>query len=298
MDNLARDPSGSSSIAGQPQQNNQDPLYLVNQIKDREINDFKNKANFMSDLSLKQERARALFDPSKTATETNQGLPSGGSGMPQGFSAVMGHDPNQQTQQQKDELGIRQQGMNLEGQRIAQQGKLGEQALGIKSDQEKLNQQKSDQIHQQKINELEAKQTDFKQKLDLAHQQLTDKNTSLESQLKLHQSIADNTKAFHDAEKSKMELTFQKQASEHKDKMDMMQKQLDAKNAPVTKQEEMTPDGKKITTTSRGSKVQVTGKDGQTYEIPADKVDEWNQNHAPEEQGDKPETEQSSGDGE
>src|ERR1700676_2100732 len=61
MANLAANPSGS--VYGQPAPDNQDAMSLVNNLKDREMRDFQNKATFMSDLSLKQDRQRALFNP-------------------------------------------------------------------------------------------------------------------------------------------------------------------------------------------------------------------------------------------
>ena len=74
MANLAANPSGSGSIYGQPgQQDDEGVLGVVQQLKDREMKDFRDKAQFMSDLSLRQEaRMRELFDPSK---QSQQGLP-------------------------------------------------------------------------------------------------------------------------------------------------------------------------------------------------------------------------------
>src|SRR5258708_31244549 len=105
MDSLASNPSGS--IYGQPSQtSDQDVLNLVNQKKDREMRDFKEKSNFMSDLSLRQEsRMRSLFPP-----ESSQ------QGQPQ--NVVLGQDPNAMTGYQKGELGIRQQGINQDQQRL------------------------------------------------------------------------------------------------------------------------------------------------------------------------------------
>jgi hypothetical protein len=284
MDSLAANPSGSSSMYGQGGNQPPDistPLYLVNQLKDREMKDFKDKANFMSDLSFKQDRLKALFDPSRPSFGENQPSPA----MPDPQHPFGDRDAI--SGPQKADLAMKQQGMDLDKAKLAQQGKLGQEALDIRTSQEALNQQKSDSIHQQKIAESERKQEEFRQKMELATQALGDKTKSADEQLKLHQSIAENTKAFHEAEKSIMDLKFKKSQSDHEDAMKAMKDKLDqAKRTSTTTT--IDPSGNKRTVdTKRGSAadtVQVKGKDGQLYEIPADKKEEWDQQHAPEEE--------------
>jgi len=280
MDSLTANPSGSGGIYNSqkpPDQANE--LAIVNQLKDREMRDFKDKAGFMADLSLKQERLRAMYDPTALHQQDAQNP-----NQQQGPQVSQVRDPNAMNANQKGELDIKQQGLNLDKQKLDQQKQLGQEAQDTKSAQEKLNQQKSDQIHAQKIAELEAKQAESKNKLDLAHQALTDKNTNLQNQLELHDTIAKNTKAYHDAEMSKKDLVFAQSQKAHQDLMDAMQKKLDAANKTTTTT--LNPDGTsktvKTTTGSDAGTVQVKGKDGKTYEIPANKQDEWNQQHAPD----------------
>jgi hypothetical protein len=297
MDSLARNPSGGSGIYGQGGQQGQtqgQALELVNQLKDREMRDFKEKSNFMSDLSLKQDRMRAMFDPSKTATEQNQGLSaggqSGGANLPQGFSAVMApQQSHAETEYQKGELGIRQQGMNLESQKIAQAGKFGQEREDTRAAQEKLNQQKSDQIHQQKIEELTSKNKTHEDNIKLAQDKLKLAGDDFNKQLEAHKQLAAAVEERHKNELALKDLQFEKTKNDHKDAMKVIEDKAKAAAAPVTKTEEVNKEGnKKTTTTTKGGSVQVTGKDGQTYEIPADKVEEWNKTHAPEPQGDQP----------
>src|SRR5713226_7367508 len=158
MDSLAANSSNSpgSGVYGQPKiPDDQDTLFLVDRLKDREMRDFKDKTNFMSDLSLRQEsRMRDLFAPEKKS--------------PSDMPVTMMQDPNSMTGYQKGELGVRQQevgqrqqGLNLESQRLSKQERLGQEALDVKTAQEKLNQQKSDQAHQQKLDELTTKQNEY-----------------------------------------------------------------------------------------------------------------------------------------
>jgi hypothetical protein len=263
--------ANNSNIYGQPGTNNPNAtLDIVNRIKDREKADFKDKANFMADLSLKQDRLRALYDPSKQNQQQGNPAPINNAAMPPI------RDPNAIGTLDQAKLGMQQQQLN-------QQGKMGQQALDIKTSQEQLNQQKSDQIHQQKINELNAKQTDAKSKLDLATKALADKNTSADQQLKLHQSIMENTKAFHDADQARRQLQFDKTSDQHQQTIDNLQAQLKEKNKPTTTTQTKSSDGNTITTTKGTNQgtVNVKGKDGKTYSIPSNKLDDWNANHAP-----------------
>lgn len=293
MDNLAANPKGGSGIANQPGSTgmDSDPLGYVNAIKDREMVDFKNKANFMSDLSLKQERMRAMFDPSRLGLDDNKQTGQAGQPGQGGQNVVLGQDPNAMTGYEKGELGVRQQQLGVEKDKLKQQGKLGQEALDIKGSQEKLNQEKSDQIHKQKIDELTAKQEDFRQKLELAQKALTDKNAGLDKQLELHKTIAENTKAFHDAEMAKKDLDFARKEAEHKDAMKVIQDKLKA--ASSTHQVRRDAQGNEITTdTQRGDAIgqpiknsdgtyTVTAPDGTKGKIPANKLDHWMQNHQP-----------------
>jgi hypothetical protein len=300
MDSLAANPSGGSSVwqpPGGQGQSNQDVLGLYDQIRNREHDDFQKKANFMADLSLKQERLRRMYDPTSVRTATEGQLHGQQPDnkiqtQQQPNQMMMGRDPNAMNDYQKGELGIRQKGLDLESQKLIQQNKMGEGALDIKDRQQKLNQEKSDQIHEQKMSDLQRKQDEYKQKMDLAQQQLTDKNANAEKQLELHKTIAENTKAYHDAEMAKGKLQL--------DQKDAQFKALQAEHDKLLKQNSRTKQVKKdsagnqITTeTTKGDAIgaptknqdgtyTVTGKDGQKYKIPAEKLDEWNQNHSPD----------------
>ena len=74
-----------------------------------------------------------MYDPSNMQPATQN---------PQGMNTVEKQDPNQITAPMQAELGIKQQGLNLDSQKLAQSGKLGQEAVDIKGQQEKLNQQK------------------------------------------------------------------------------------------------------------------------------------------------------------
>lgn len=239
MDSLASNPSGGGGIYGMPAQSGEpDVLNIVNRLKDREMNDFKEKANFMSDLSLRQDRMKRIFD----TQDPQQQQPN----------TAMGTDPNQMTGYQKGELGIRQQANNLDSQKLAQTAKLGEEALNIKDTQQKLNQQKSDQINADKQKKMEDDMAQYKGKLDLAYQQLQDKNTSAEQQLELHKTIAENTEAYHKLQMEKSQRALDEKDAAFKE-LQAQHKALLDQNAHTHQERSDAQGNKIITDTDKGS---------------------------------------------
>jgi hypothetical protein len=230
MANLASNPSGS--ISGQPGPDNTDALGIVNQLKDREMRDFQNKANFMSELSLKQDRQRMLFDPSNPnqdimGTRTLNGMTAAMQKPQQSSGITPGSQSGQMNPQQTAEMSMRQQGMDLDKAKLAQAGKMGEERIANQTAQEKLNQQKSDQIHEQKQNELQAKIKESGDKLTQAQKALEDKTLTAEQQLQFHKDAATAATAAHEAEKQRMQLNFDKTHGQMQDRIDNMTKELD-----------------------------------------------------------------------
>ncbi len=276
MANLAANPSGSSSVFGQPgPSDDQDVLSIVNQLKDREMRDFQNKSEYMADLSLRQEaRMRKLFPPEVQGQQQTQNI-------------VAGADPNAMTGYQKGELGIRQQELGQEKQKLTQQGKLGQEAIDVRTSQEKLNQQKSDQINTTKQADMQRKIEESNQKIELAQQALTNKTANAEAQLQSHKDLAAAVEERHKLELAQKDAQFKISSGQHEQTIkDLEEKIKQTGRSKVTT--EINPDGtKRTTTTEKGSAadtITVTGRDGKSYEIPADKLDDWNANHKQDEQ--------------
>lgn len=289
MDSLASNPSSGTYGAIQPK-SDQDILGLYDQMRQREKADFQDKATFMADLSLKQDRLRKLYDPTSVRTATagqmNNQLPDTQQA-PQGEMPIrQAQDPNQINAYQKGELGIRQQGVDLEKQKLAQQGKMGEEAIGIKQQQEKLNQQKSDQINAQKTAEHDRKEAESSQKIQIMQGELERKTKAGEDTLQLHKDMLKAVEERHNLEMEK----FKRDADLKDQKFNELKKQHEdlIKNQSRSTQTKTDSSGNKITTTtekgSASERVTVKGKDGKTYEIPKDKVDEWNKEHSLEEE--------------
>ena len=254
MNSLPANPSGSYGIYGQGGQSAQpDVLGIVNNLKDREMRDFRDKAQFMSDLSIKQDRLRRLYglDGGKSLDqqESQQGQ--------QPMNTVTGVDPNQMTGYQKADIGIKQQGMNLDSQKMAQASRMGEESLGIKSQQEQLNQQKSDQINAGKQADMQRKIDDSAQKIEMAQQALNSKNTNAESQLQAHKDMAAAVEERHKLEMAQKDQAFEDSKQLHAAQIKNMQDKLDQSgNTSTDKTIQYDKNGNPIgetTSTRRGS---------------------------------------------
>lgn len=272
MDSLASSP-GNSGIYGQSgPASTEGMLGIVNQLKDREMKDFKDKATFMSDLSLKQERLRSLFDPEQSKQQQ------------QPMQSRVAADPNQMTGYEKGELGVRQQGMNLESQKLAQTGKLGQEALDIKGQQENLNKQKSDQINATKQADMQRKIDESSQKIELAQKALENKNNNAEQSLQAHKDMAAAVEERHKLEMSNMQSRFDTTSQQHQQTIDNLTNQLKQRGRSRTTTE-INPNGtKKEVTTERGDaadSINVIGKDGKSYTIPKDKLNDMDSDGTP-----------------
>lgn len=266
MSSLAANPS-SSGIYGQSGQQD-DILGIVNQLKDREWRDFQNKANFMSDLSIKQDRMRRLFDTEGQQEQQPQ----------QPMNTVMGRDPNEMTGYQKGELGIRQQQLGQEQQKIAQAGRLGQERINIQSEQQDLNQQKSDQINATKQADMQRKISESDKKIALAQQALEQRTDNAEAQLQARRDLAAATEERHKLELENKQHQFDTVSEKDKQQIKIMEERL--KQSGHTVETKKDAEGNEVTTdTKKGSaakKIKVTAPDGTVGYIPEDMLDDWN----------------------
>ena len=287
--NLASSP-GTSGIYGQGGgggDNTGEALDLVNRLKDREFQDFKNKANFMSELSVKQDRMRNRFEPmSGMQTPTGDVMPNQGEG-PSQRNTVMAPDPNVMTGYQKGELGIRQQGVNLDKQKLAQTGQMGEERIKIQGDAQKLNEDKNKQIYETKQADMQRKTDEANAKIEQAQAALAARVQSGKDAIQAHKDLAKAMEERHKLELDLKDSQFNDIKALHEAQIKKMQEDADRAKTSQTTTELDASGNKKTVTTKRGSAadtIKVIGKDGKPYMIPKDKEDDWNQNHKQDDQ--------------
>ena len=259
MDRLSANPTGSG-IYGQPKRQRNDTgemLSIVKQLKDREMQDFQKKAQFMSDLSLQQDRSRRIFDTQQQQQN------------PQEMDVVF-QDLNYISPTDKAELGIKQQGVDLESQRLSQSGKLGQEALDIKQSQHELNQQKSDQINALKQAELERATAESNRKLELTQAELDRKIKSGEDTLELRRELAAAMEERHKLEiamkQQQLEISNQQRDTALKAEQDRNDQSRFSRSTTA-----LNPEGTERTTTiQRGTpakRVKVVGPNGKSGTI-------------------------------
>lgn len=284
MDSLAANPTGSSGIYGQPKQD--DVMSLVNQLKDRDMMDYKNKADFNADLQLRTEaRLRNLYDPSKANATLDSLKPT-----------VMGPDipspfPIQSPIERlapKDQLDY-----GLKEQDLAQKGKFGQEALDIKSQQEELNKTKSEQINATKMADMQRKTDEANQRLALAQQTLNDRTKTSEEHMAALKEYQSAVEQRHQIEMDMKQQEIDNKEKDFKTTNDRLTQALkDAQNKTTTTS--VNPDGTtKTVTTKTGAPSKYAPQqnsdgtymvfypDGSQHKIPGDKIDDWNQNHQP-----------------
>lgn len=282
MDSLALNPAGSSSgIYGMPaRQDDNDVLSLVNRLKDREMQDYKNRAQFDDERSLRQEmRMRSLYDLNKPPTPMQMGINQTAENVKINPNDILSPDQqiDFQNRADKPKLDLEKQNLDLKRQDIAQQNKFSQQALDIKSQQEKINQQKADQTNQQKQADLERKIEETNKKIELAQQALQQKSDSAEAHLQAQKDMAAAVEERHKLEMAMKDHQFQITSEQHQKQIDALEERLKQQGNTETTTE-LDPSGnKKTVTTKKGdaaTQVQVIGKDGKTYTIPKDKLDD------------------------
>lgn len=272
MDRLRENPGmrGSNGIYGMSQpENDNDVLSIVNKLRDRDMQDYRDKATFDDERSLRQEqRLRGLFDPSKHLNIQD-----------------MPHTPTQNIMNPETVLDLqlrsKQPELDVEKQKIASQNRFGQEKLNIQEAQQKLNETKNTQINEDRDAERQRKVEEANNKIKLAQDALADKTKSSENQLQAHKDMAAAIEERHKLELENKQHEFNTTTDLHKQQIAALEKQIADKAAQVANSETTTtisPDEKtKTVTTKKGdaaTKVQVLGKDGKTYTIPKDKLDD------------------------
>jgi len=297
MQSLANNPGGIYNPYPQQDTSFSDVLNLSNQVKERDLQDFMKKAQFMSDLSLRQNRMQRIYDMQDAASQQQD----------KSTGTVMGHDPYaEMTAYERGELGVRQQAAkqqtDIESQRLSQQGRLGQEAIDVRSAQERLNQQKSDQISAQKQADMQHKIDESNSKIELAQRTLADRTKTTEEHLanqKEYQSLIEERHklemarkdATHKDEMDKANRTFQENQRMHDAQIKNYEDIIKKRGQPTTSITDINPEQtRRVTTTTRGEQrnapskqedgtYNVTGRNGKQYNIQASQLGDWMQNH-------------------
>jgi hypothetical protein len=252
-DSLQNSPN-NSGIYGSGRSNNNIDLGTVlsvrKKIQDEEDNSFYKKNQFMADLSNRQNRLQQIFNPAS----------QGPTGQPANvvFNNA-GGNPTTAEQDINKDLNAQKQNAQLE-----EKAKLNEGALKVKSDQEKLNQQKSDQINSLKHQELQKKTDEANSKLDLAERTLQSRQGDTDTTMKFHQAQMDALKSQHELENHRRDSAAEEAKRVHDANIKAIQDKLDAAGSSTTETSVDESGRNKTVKTTKGSskRVGVTHPDG------------------------------------
>lgn len=221
---------------GDPGQQNtgiEDILPLFHAVRDRNMQDYKDKAAFDSDLAIRQENSRRVFDPNRAGTSLS--TVGGGGGRTTNPDISMGLTaPNPEiatnlkedlTPQDKAKFGLEKSSQDIERSKIAQQGKLGEEALGIKTAQEKLNQEKSENIHQTKLSQQELEHQRDMNNLGAKYDKMAADTSNVNNRLDFLHTQLEVTNNMHKRENDIRDATQKSNDALNQAKIDNLRKQ-------------------------------------------------------------------------
>lgn len=232
---------------------------FIHQLRNRNLEDYKAKALFDNNLSMQQGGIRRM-DPNGM----NQG----------GMDVVLGQNQNEITPFQRAGLGIDQQRLGLEKEKLRQN--TGDERLALDQQKFGLEQQKNAQIYDTKIKDMERKAEEATKKLELATQIAETRKGDAASQLALHQAQLDATNARHALDLAQKDKALEETKNQHNIANENVKKQLEANGMTIEEiQNSDGTSGIKIVRkgeAAKGANVTLTGPDGNDYQVPADKV--------------------------
>lgn len=277
LDKLAANPSGSGIYnSSGPQNVDFGPtLSAINQLKDREMNDYKQKAQFNQELSLRQPRLQQIYaPPGSRIGNLNQGQPD----------VVFGGEDKSgalPTPMQQEGINQNKQEMGLQEQKLAQQSKFGDQKIAQMQATHDLNKQKSDQIFQTKQADMQRKVDEANNKLGFAYDQLNQKGNNADTLAAIKQAQIDSQKAqmelmnhHHTAQLEELKIQHAATNKHLQDQLDETKAnnkaKLNAAGQPTTEVKSQDASGAITTTKTKGSNtIRVIHPDGRHGVFPA-----------------------------
>lgn len=186
-------------------------LSADSELRRRDMNDFKNKNQFMSDLSLRQNRLGNVFN-----TQTEQQKP---------MNVVFKDDSI--TPFQKAQLDIKKDDNTIDRAKLAQTSKLGEEKLDLAKAGHELDVKKNQNIYDTKHAEMQRKVDESNNRLGLAYDQLQNKQNDANSQINYHKAQMDALKAQHELDNHRRDSAAEETKRMHDAQIQALQDRID-----------------------------------------------------------------------
>lgn len=255
-------------------------LPLFHAIRNRDLQDKQAENDMAVNLPIRQERMRAAFDPKTGMGRTTNPHVSTGI-TPANTEIATAVAPGLSPQEQAN-ISLKKNDQQIDRERLTQQGKMGEERLGIQRSQERLNELKNENIHNQKEADMRRKVNETEQRLGLAHEDLLRKQNDTTAHINFNKAQMDSTEARHALER----ILKDKEIKNTKDLHDAQIKELGQRHEDTIRSlgYEYDDQGRLIKATERKEKEnpafksvttqRFQSKDGKnTWNIPVDKLD-------------------------
>lgn len=270
LDSVRRS-SGSSVYNDNPMENDSDffnrEMSMDEELRRRDMNDFRQKNQFMSELSNRQPRMQQLFNPTPSR---DMKAPT------EGMDVVF--KDNAITPFQKAGLDLKGEDTRIDRaklgndtRRVNLAEKMGEEKLDLEGKKHELNVEKNKNIFETKQADLQRKVDEAANKLDLADRQLALKKDDSAATVARHKAELDATNARHALEMHQKENALAEATRLHDAQIADAKKKTE-QSAESETTTELNADGtKKTVKTQKGAKkrISVIGPNGQKGTIEA-----------------------------
>jgi len=252
FDSLAANPSGSGiyGLGGQEKPDYGSAMSMNMELRRRDMNDFMKKANFMSDLSMKQNRLQSIYGTNPMASGASSSNVSGG----QPMNTFFREDPDRITPLQRETMNLKREDLGIDRSRIAQTSRLGSEKLALDKEGHALDVKKNQQIFDTKQANMERKFDEANKRLALAQDQLNQRANDSNARIELQRAQQEATTARHALDISRKDTQLEETRRMHQAQIDDILARRD-QSSNVVQESEANPEGtKKVVTTKKGSK--------------------------------------------
>lgn len=226
-DSLNRNPSGSGiydSGGGGGGFTAEDLFANDAELRRRDMNDFRQKNQFMADLSNRQPNARNVFNPEGGMKQATAGM-----------NTYLKEDPDRITPFQQAGLNLKKEDLGIDRAKLAQSGKLGEEKLALSEKGHELDVKKNQQIFDTKHADMQRKSDEANSKLDLAERQLQSRQGDAMALAARHKAELDARTAQHELDNYRKDQALADTQKKHEAEIAAMNERLRQSRGSKTK---------------------------------------------------------------
>ena len=241
FDSLMENPSGSGIYGNTGPRNMSNDIGLAlsarKKMREDDENEGYRKANFMSDLSTRQNRMNSIYGTNPMASGNTPPISTGLANPTGGMNTVFKEDADRITPQQREAFSIKREDLANDRAKIGATNALARTRLGLDRDKYDLDVQKNENIYNTKQADLTRKHSEATARLALAEKALTEKKDDAGAQLEFHKSKAAADEARHQLEMSQKDAQLESLNKFRNDTLEEQRKKREGGQQSVTEAE-------------------------------------------------------------